>query len=443
MNFGVLAKGAAHLIVKRYVGPFWIRRQWLKKTQWMNESELKEIQLKLLKKLVHHCYDTVPYYKTLMDQRGISVDSIKVLEDISLFPILTKNDVICAGKSIISTKYPKWLMRIAYTGGTTGTPLLIWRDLFSIGNNHAFFHRQKDWAGIGLRDKCAYLTGRLIAEPDEKTGCLYAYDTFMKELILSTYHLSVDTAREYAEVLKRYRIMAIDGYPSAVYLLAKTCLDFGIELRLQSVFTSSETLTESMRDTISKAFKCKVYDYYGSAERTCIIHTCEHGSYHIIPEYGLAELIPTDESNKDICRIIATGFWNQAMPLIRYEMGDTIIKSQEHCPCNRAYPMIKSIIGRKADVIKTPSGREFGAAILTHLLYGTNHIVESQIIQDALDHIIIKYVPSEQFSEEDVVNLQHLILRHLPHELKVDLREVAVIKRTDNGKIRPVVSKIG
>ena len=443
MNFALLAQGAAHLVVKRYAGRFWIRRQWLKKTQWFNESELKGIQLKLLKQLINHCYSTVPYYKCLMDERGIKVESINSLEDIKQFPILTKTDVLQAGDSIVSTKYPKWLMRIAYTGGTTGTPLLIRRDLFSIGNNHAFFQRQKDWAGVGLRDRCAYLTGRLVVRPDRTDGRLYSYDPFMKELILSTYHLSIDTAKEYAEVIKRYRVTAIDGYPSAVYLLAKTCFDSGIELKLQSVLTSSETLTGSMRNMISRAFQCEVYDYYGSAERTSIIHTCEHGSYHIIPEYGLTELIPLGGSDNNKCRIISTGFWNLAMPFIRYETGDIVRTTDEKCICGRQYPVVKSVSGRKADVIKTPSGREFGAAILTHLLYGTDHIVESQIVQDELGHIIIKYVPSERFSEKDLMAFQQLIIRHLPQEMRVELRRVEVIKRTDNGKIRPVVSEIG
>ncbi|MCK4829592.1 phenylacetate--CoA ligase family protein, partial [bacterium] len=322
MNAKIIANGFATLLVKRFASPFWVRRKQLVKTQWLSRQELQELQLTLLKRLIRHCYHTVPYYKKMMDDHGIKVEDIKTLDDIQQFPILTKKDVLQAGKSIVSTKYPTWLMRIAHTGGTTGTPLLIWRDIISIGNNHAFFRRQKDWAGIGLRDKIAILTGRLIVKPDKKNACLYAYDPFMKELILSTYHLSKDTAKEYAEVIRRHKVKAIDGYPSAVYLLAKACLDSGIELKLRSVLTSSETLTESMRNTISQAFECRVYDYYGSAERTCIIHTCEHGSYHVIPEYGLTELIPMDDTADGRCRVISTGFWNMAMPLIRYDTGD-------------------------------------------------------------------------------------------------------------------------
>ena len=104
--------------------------------------------------------------------------------------------------------------------------------------------------------------------------------------------------------------------------------------------------------------------------------------------------------------------------------------------------MIREILGREADVVKTPSGREFGAAILTHLLYGTANIVESQIIQDGLDHITIAYVPSRRFSHKDMQAFETLLKKHLPAELRVAFKQVDRVERTKSGKIRPVVSKV-
>jgi phenylacetate-CoA ligase len=443
MNLKVISEGAANLFLKRFAGPFWIRRGWLNKTQWLSGRELEKLQLKLLKRLISHCYQTVPYYKKLMDERCIRAEAIRTLDDIKLFPILKKKDILQAGDSILSIKYPKFSLRTAYTSGTTGTPMKLYRDLFSIGNEHAFVRRQWDWAGIGLLDKCAFLTGRLIIPPSRRDGQLFVYDPFMKELILSTYHLSHETAKEYALIMKQYEVKAIVGYPSAVYFLARTSLDLGIKVKLKAAITSSEILTESMGKLISEAFGCKVFDFYGSAERVCYIHTCENGCYHVIPEYGLTELVPIGDSDSDKYKIISTGFWNLAMPLIRYDMSDIVIKSNNDCPCGRVFQVIKSVIGREADTIKTPSGREFGPAILTHLLYGTAHIAESQIIQDKLDHLTIEYVPSEKFSNSDLENFQKLAAKHLPSELSIDFKQVGAVQRASSGKVRPVVSLIG
>jgi phenylacetate-CoA ligase len=220
------------------------------------------------------------------------------------------------------------------------------------------------------------------------------------------------------------------------------CLENGLEVRLRAALTSSETLTDSMRQRITEAFQCPVFDFYGSAERVCYIFTCERGSYHVIPEYGLTELVPLDAADCDRCKVVSTGFWNKTMPFIRYELGDTVVKSNQPCPCGRAFPVIRQIEGRQSDGIVTPSGRQFGAAILTHLVYGTGHILESQIIQDALDHITIEYVPAPQFSEQDIRAFQGLIKKHLPSELRADFRKVDAVKRTESGKIRPVVSRL-
>lgn len=430
--------GLVSLIVRRYCGPFWLRRRQLARTQWLTPQELGDLQLSLLRRLLRHCHRTVPYYRRRMDELGIQADEVRRLEEIGRFPILTKQDVLESRDSLISSRYPRCLRRTAFTGGTTGTPLALARDLFSIANEHAFVRRQYDWAGIKMGDRCAFLTGRPVARPDQTVG-LYAYDPFMKELILSTYHLSPRTAREYARAMQEYKVKALVGYPSAVHLLAQVSRSEGPRLSLSAVLTSSETLTDSMRKTISEAFGCRVFDFCGSAERVYYIHTCDAGSYHIVPEYGLTELIATgDEPGR--YKIVSTGFWNLAMPLVRYDLSDVVIKGDRSCSCGRAFPVVERIAGRQGDSVVTASGRQFGAAILTHLLYGTRNILESQIIQDAIDHVRIEYVPTKEFSDENMQAFENLIRMHLPSELRVEIQAVDGVKRTASGKVRPVVS---
>jgi phenylacetate-CoA ligase len=442
MSVTIYKNGLWSLVARRYLGPFWIRRKWLQQTQGFNPSRLEELQLQLLQRLIKHCYDTVPYYRKVMDQRNIDKQKINQLSDITQFPILTKTDVLNAGASLVSSKYPSWMLRKAHTGGTTGTPMIVYRNLFAVGNEHAFVRRQWDWAGIGLQDRCAFLTGRVIFPPDQKDGKLYGYDPFMKELILSTYHLNDTTAVQYLRAIQEYQVKGLVGYPSAIHYLARICIDKGWNMPLKAVLTSSEVLSESMRQVISRAFQTQVYDFYGSAERVCYIFTCEKGSYHVIPEYGLTELIPCPELGQNRYKIVSTGFWNSAMPLIRYELGDTVTGETNPCSCGRSFPRIKSVDGRRGDMIQTPSGRIYGAAILTHLLYGTNHILESQIIQDAPDHLTIEYVPGSQFSLGDLQAFENLVHIHLPSELRVELKRVPSVQRTSSGKIRPIVSRI-
>jgi len=447
MSIKAIMSGAAHLLVKRYAGPFWIRRRWLKKTQWLSCQQLQEIQLKLFRSLVRHCYNSVPFYRRMMNERGISAEGIRTLEDIKQFPIINKRDVLEAGDSIVSTRYPKWALHKARTGGSTGTPLVIYRNIFSLGSEHAFVRRQWDWAGIGFREKCAYIFQRVVAPPDKKSARLYDYDPIMKELTLSAYHCSADTAIDYAKLIKDYGIKVVVGYPSAVYLIAKTCIESGFTLDLRVVMSTWEAMTEPMRNTITEAFGCKVYDFYGSGERVVAIHKCERESYHIIPEYGFTELIPMDGYEKGYYKIVSTGFWNKAMPLIRYEMGDVVAKGDDYCPCGREFAIVKSIIGKEGDVIRTPSGIHLGVTAVLQLLYiiggaEASNVLETQFVQDTLDHVIIEYVPGAKFSKDDLANMKDSASRCFPGDLKFDFKQVKRVRRTPMGKIRPIISHI-
>jgi len=382
----------------------------------------------------------VPYYRDLMQKNRIRPDDIETFDDIKKLPILTKKDVLEAGITMVSTKYPRWLLRKAHTGGSTGTPLVVYRDLFSIGTEHAFVRRQWDWAGVGLSDRCAWLVaGRYLSPINQTNGRLFAYDASMKELTLSCYHLCTENAERYLQAMIDYKVKAITGVSSSIYYLARMCLDLGVQIKLSGAFTTSENLTKSMRSTIVEAFNCRVFDFYGAAERVCYIHTCEHGSYHLISEYGLSELIRADDGQY---KLIATGFWNRAMPLIRYDTGDLVVPSKSKCPCGRSYPVIESIVGRETDIIRTPSGRVLGPTIVARIVKQAGNILESQIVQDKPDHLLLRYVPAMGFSKEDLSGLINIVSSFLPNELHIDFEQVESIPKTHTGKTRLIISQI-
>jgi phenylacetate-CoA ligase len=375
-----------------------------------------------------------------MDQRGITVRNITSLEDIKRFPILTKKDVRRAGNSLVSQKYNKWFLHTAYTGGTTAVRLPLKRNPVSIGNEHAFVRRQFDWAGITMRNHCAYMTWRTVAKPNENSGKYYAYEPLTKELILSTFHLSENVAKTYVEAMLKYHVKALVAYPSAAFVLAKAILSADSFLPLASVLTTSETLGENEKAIISKAFQCPVYDFYGSAERLCYIHTCEKLCYHIIPEYGLTELLPAEACNDDCRRIIATGFWNTAMPLIRYDTADLLKTGDQPCQCGRAFPTVKKIIGCDSGFITTSSGRTIGQTAMARLfknaLLCINKlaVLQSQFMFEENGSVCFEYVPYNRFGSKDRDRLTEIIRQELPYDLEIKIRTTSRLTRTSAGK---------
>ena len=64
----------------------------------------------------------------------------------------------------------------------------------------------------------------------------------------------------------------------------------------------------------------------------------EKSSYHLQPEYGYTELSPIKNTGT-YNKVISTGFWNLALPLIRYNIGDSIVPSDKSCLCGRSFPL--------------------------------------------------------------------------------------------------------
>jgi len=260
------------------------------------------------------------------------------------------------------------------------------------------------------------------------------------KLVMSSYHLAEKTALRYIDALSKYRVEAIDGYPSSIYALAKFILERGYKVPLKAIMTSSETLAPEQKLVIETAFNCFVYDYYGMAERIAAVHTCEHGSYHVVPEYSLVEFLKTSNLAEDHYEIVGTSLTNRAMPLIRYRIGDIAEVSHDKCSCGREYPVIRGIVGRTDDYVVTPSGRLVGR--LDHIFKGAQNLIQAQIYQPERDRIILRIVPDHSFSKHDADHILEKLGRRLGEDVKFEIENVAFIPRTSRGKIKSVISDV-
>ena len=93
---------------------------WNKEAETMPRAELEKVQLKRLQDTVERCYHKVPFYKRVLDEKGIKPGDIKSLEDLRKLPFTSKQD--------LRDNYP-WgmfavpvddLVEIHATSGTTG-----------------------------------------------------------------------------------------------------------------------------------------------------------------------------------------------------------------------------------------------------------------------------------------------------------------------------------
>jgi phenylacetate-CoA ligase len=411
------------------------------RTAALDHDALQALQLARMQAVVSHAIQHVPYYRQIAKDLGLAHDFVQSLADIEKLPFLTKSIVFNQGNNMLSevAKGPRFS---ATTSGTTGMPMTAYRDLHAINRENAFVWRCMMWAGLHPGEPRVWIRGDKIVAPTQVKPPFWRYVKADNMLMMSSYHLSDASATGYIDAIERMDPVVIQGYPSAVLLLARYMLSTGRTYkgkRLRSVVTSSETVTTEHRELVQRAFGCKIIDWYGCMERMLAIGNCEHGTYHVMSDYSHVEFLPQDDGTHEV---VGTGFDNQLMPFIRYRLGDSVVLGDPkyRCKCGRAFPVVEQIIGRVEDYVLTPSGRK--VFMMSNMLDNLTGVLEGQIRQDEHGAIKVLLVPAPGHGPVKVDEVVKCAQTMLGTDMRVDVQEVQEIPRTRNGKVRVVVRTI-
>jgi phenylacetate-CoA ligase len=424
----------------RYGKEFSQTRHLLKSSQWWNHERLVQYQMEELKRLLQHAYDNVPYYGRLFHDVGFYPKDFKDFSDLKRIPFLTKKIVRKNLHSLVAKDIPKSELVETNTGGSTGEPMVFFRERSKTSpREKAFMFQQWERIGFKVGDRIAVLRG---SRPQEDKA--FAFDPFLNSLILSSFKLSQEKVLEYVRAMNKYRPKFLHVYPSTGWLLAKLMEDRNLRLdyQLKGVLCGSEKLFKSHRDLMRKVFECRVFSWYGHSEYAVLAGECENSEdYHVFPEYGYTEFVKVDNKfdgiQEDIYEVVATGFNNYTFPFIRYKTGDYAILKKGYCDrCFRQYPLIKEIVGREQDYVVTEDGRWIS---LTALIFGQHpksfsKTSEMQIEQRKTGEIIVKIVPFRTFTQEDEMEIKQVIQKCVGHGLNITFEYPDDIEPTRNGK---------
>lgn len=410
----------------------------LLESQWLPAEALRRLQLERLNQVLDHARRTVPLYRDRLPDAPLGS-----LEELRAIPVLHKADLRAKREAVVSGLYAGERLEEIHTGGTTGTPLTVYCDRATLQRNYAFFGRLRAWAGVRPGARTATFAGRPVVPPAQKEPPFWRMNVAGNAMLFSSYHIGPATLPHYVRRLASFCPELIDSYPSSIEPLARYVLDRGITtIRPRAIITSSETLDPAVRAMVMEAFGCPVLDHYGAAEMAALVTQCAEGSYHVNPEFGVVELVRDGRTAEpgEAGEIVATGFINPVMPLVRYATGDMAAWREGECACGRAFPMLAGVEGRRDDVILTPEGRRVGR--LDPIFKAVSSIYEAQIVQDAPDHVRVNVVGREMTREDEASLLHELRLRVGP-SMRIDIVRVDAIPRTSRGKFRAVVNLVG
>lgn len=418
----------------------------LRTTQWYSPEAIDALQDHLLRTMVAYAAEHVPHWRELFARLRLDPRDIRTRTDLGALPVLTKDAIRERPEAFRSDLYPDGPdVERYHTSGTTGEALEIAVTLEALKLEKAFTWLHREWGGVALGDRVAAFIGYSVVPIARRRPPFWVYDKVENRLIFSLHHMSEPLLGDYARALADFRPEAIIGYPTAIYLMALWLRDHGVErVRPRAVFTASETLLARYRQVIEEAFGCRVLDWYGASEFIANIVQCEQGRYHVKQEYGLVEVL--DEAGAPAPpgrpgRLICSGLNNHAMPLLRYQVGDTAARSAESgCPCGRAGKLMEGITGRIEDVIVTPDGRHVSR--LDFIFKTIENVREAQMIQDEVDHLRVRVVPRDGYGEADAARIVANLRERLGERIRIEIETVDAIPRLASGKFRYVVSRV-
>jgi len=409
-----------------------LRQETLERDQW-SAAQWEQWRAERLAYVLHRAATRVPFYReqwAARRQRG-DRSSWEMLEN---WPLLDKEAVRTNPHAFLADDCDPARMYVEQTSGSTGTPIQVWLSRSTVATLHAIAEvRTHGWDGIPDGARWARLGGQLVTPVGRRRPPFWVWNAAMRQLYLSAYHLAPDLIPHYLDALANYRIVYIAGYPSALQALAHEALrQERIDLRMAAIYTNAEPLSPEQRQLIGEAFQCPVRETYGMAEAVAGASECSAGNLHEWPEFGYIEL-------RDNGELVCTGLLNADMPLIRYRVGDRGHQSQRGpCICGRSLPLLGPIEGRTNDVLVTPDGRQ---AARVGAVFSGLPVRHSQIVQEALDLLIVRIAPAPEFAHEH----ERLIvtrLRQRMGDVRVLVERVTEVPRTANGKLRAVVSRL-
>ncbi|WP_207641176.1 hypothetical protein [Butyrivibrio sp. WCE2006] len=392
---------------------------WLMNVKGWNQERIKIEQFKLCKEVVIHAYEHTKYYKELFDSVCFDPYKISSIEDISSVPVLTKQILNERFEDLIADDIKDGYL--VTTGGTSGEPTKVMMANNAYYIEWAFVYNF--WKEFGYRTDTSKLATFRGINLGKK---LYEINPIYREIRMNLFSMRRSNIEKYVQAIKEYGAEFIYGYPSAIYNFCKLSQDAGIRVEklFSAAFLISENLYTFQEETITKVLCCPIGMFYGHSERAVFGEKIEEG-YVFNPMYGVTELGEDGD-------IIATGFINKMMPLIRYKVDD---KAKE---IHGKY----TIEGHhNCDLLHGRNGEEISAAAINFHDKTFDKISGYQFVQEKDGECLLLINPKERMNSDEVNKVLQSVRKKLGDSIMCEVQVVDRINLSDRGKYKLIIRK--
>ena len=430
-----------------------MERYYQQEIECASREEIKKIQNEKIVKQVKHVWDNVPYYRKKMEQKGVSPEDIKSIDDLHKLPFLSKADLREAYPYGLMGKPLKDCVRIQSTSGTTGKRVVAFYTQHDIDLWEECCARAIVAAGGTNEDVCqvSYGYGLFTGGPglnggSHKVGCLTIPTS------------SGNTERQIMFIMD-LQATILCCTPSYAAFLGEKMKEMGLgpdDIPLKAGIFGAEAWSEEMRQDIQKTLGIKAYDIYGLTELSGpgVSFECSaQQGMHINEDHFVAEIIDPDTGevlpDGTQGELVFTSLDKEAFPLLRYRTRDICTLTREKCSCGRTHVRMAKPKGRSDDMLIIRGMNVFPSQIETVLLkhgYAANYLIIVDRVNntDTLD-VQVEMTP-EMFTDNlgEISTRQKALVEGLKSMLGIKAKVTLVAPRTiarSEGKAVRVIDK--
>lgn len=411
-----------------------------KELETLSRSEIEVLQLERLRKTVTHCMNS-PFYRKRFEDKGLSPDSIKSLDDLKKIPFTTKQDLRDNYPFGIASVPLEKAVRLHSSSGTTGNPTVI-------------LHTQKDldeWANAVAR--CLYMVGLRPGDVFQNssgygmfTGGL-GFQYGAERLGMLTVPAAAGNTKRQLKFITDFGTTALHAIPSYVTRLHEVMQEMDIDPRrdtkLRTLVIGAEPHSEEQRRRIEEMMGVKAYNSFGMSEMCGpgVAFECQQqNGLHIWEDYYIVEIIdpntlePVPEG--EVGELVLTTINREAMPLLRYRTRDLTRILPGECPCGRHHIRLDRMKGRSDDMIILKGVNIFPIQIETVLMQfkelTSNYLITLET-RDTNDEMIVE-VELDKLFTDDYTRLQ-VLAREIARLLKDEILVTPLVKLVPKGTL--------
>lgn len=367
----------------------------------------------------------IKFYQELYASHGLVFSQIQDLRDVASLPIINKSD-IQNNLTAMFNKEDKAKLLYMTTGGSTGEPVGFYlQKNVTRSKELAFFNNL--WSSFGYNPNSKLLTIRGI----NLEGKLSRYESIKNNLLISSYSITDQNIFSIIKSINKFCPEFIHAYPSSMYLLVRLMDRYNLKFKKapRAIFCGSENLYPEQVHHVEKTLRTKIVGWYGHAERLILGYRNNlTEKYSFDPLYGHAETKIT--GGNEFESLIATGYHNTVMPLIRYNTGDLVMNPKK----NNYILEVDRIEGRSHEFVYDMNFRPISMTAINMHDSVFDNINRFQFSQKKAGHVDFIYEANINNNVVDEHKIKNAISRKLGQNFTLSIKRVNHIELTKTGK---------